>query len=52
MTSFSNTALNWLVANSVSFGVPVENRTLLIGGGFLIYIAVPVIAGRCQSRAH
>jgi len=52
MTGFSNTVLNWLVANSVVFGVPVENRMLLIGGGLLIYIAVLVIAGRCQSRAH
>ena len=52
MTSFSSTVLNWFVANSVVFGVPVENRMLLIGGGLLIYIAVMVIARHCQSRAH
>ena len=50
MTNFSNTVLNWLVANSLVFGVPTDNWILLIGGGLLFYIAVLVIAGRCQSR--
>ena len=50
MTSFSNTVLNWLIANSLVFGVPTDNWILLIGGGLLFYIAVLVIAGRCQSR--
>jgi hypothetical protein len=44
--------MNWLVGDFQVFGLVVQNWMLLIGGGFVLYIAVLVIAGRQNGRVR
>lgn len=44
--------LDWLSDTIDIFGLPAQNWMLVIGGGFLIYIAGLAIAQRWHARAH
>jgi hypothetical protein len=52
MADFLNTALIWLAANRVLFGVPAQNWMLVVGGALVLYIVVLIVAGNRQPRAN
>ena len=51
MSDFLNTALNWLAANRVLFGVPAQNWMLVVGAALVVYIAVLIVTENRQPRA-
>ena len=51
MADFLNTALNWLAANRVLFGVPAQNWMLIVGAALVLYIAALIVSEIRQPRA-
>jgi hypothetical protein len=52
MKDIANTALNWLAANRVVWGVPAQNWMLIVGGVLVLYIVALVIAEHRHPRAR